>query len=275
MPEFPLCRVMAKFPIELNDAFKQTKQQQHFSMKKTLMLGVIVLLAGSLGAADSSPKDDVLAAAKKLGEQANYTWKQTVVVPESSPFKPGPLIGQMETGGYTHLSWSFNDNTSQSFMKGDNGVATDMDGNWQTFSELEKAEGFGVFIVRWLKNLKVPAAQASELAGLTKELKKDGDEIKGDLTEEGAKAQVQFGPESTASGAKASVKFWLKNGELVKYEIKATGKVEFNGNEQDVDRTTTIEIKDVGTTKVELPAEVKKKLEPAPAAPPAAPPAGK
>jgi hypothetical protein len=33
-----------------------------------------------------------------------------------------------------------------------------------------------------------------------------------------------------------------------------------NGEDRDVDRTTTIEIKDIGTTKVEVPAEAKSKL---------------
>jgi hypothetical protein len=34
----------------------------------------------------------------------------------------------------------------------------------------------------------------------------------------------------------------------------------FNGNDMDVDRTTTVEIKDVGTTKITVPEEASKKL---------------
>jgi len=52
----------------------------------------------------------------------------------------------------------------------------------------------------------------------------------------------------------------LKDGQLSKYEIKASGKMDFNGNEQDVERTTTIEIKDVGTTEVKVPEEASKAL---------------
>jgi hypothetical protein len=37
------------------------------------------------------------------------------------------------------------------------------------------------------------------------------------------------------------------------------GKVNFNGNERDVERTMTTEIKDVGSTKVEVPEDAKKK----------------
>ena len=35
----------------------------------------------------------------------------------------------------------------------------------------------------------------------------------------------------------------------------------FNGNDREVNRTTTIEIKDVGNTKVEVAAEAKAKIE--------------
>lgn len=230
-------------------------------MKKPMLFSVLTLLAGSLIAADSTPKDDVLSAAKKLGEKANYSWKQTVVVPESAQYKPGPTEGKTEKDGFTHLTWSFNDNTFQGVVKGDKGAATDQDGGWQSLAELENSEGFGRFTARRLKNLKgFPAAQVVELVGFTKELKKDGEAIVGELTEEGAKAQIRFGRNSNVSNAKASVKFWLKDGELAKYEIKTGGKLEFNGNEMDADRTTTIEIKDVGTTKVVVSEEAKKKL---------------
>jgi hypothetical protein len=229
-------------------------------MKKTILFSALTLMAGTLLAADSSPKDDVINAAKKLGEKSSYSWKQTVVVPESAQFKPGPTEGKTEKDGFTHLTWSFNDNKGEGFVKGDKGAATDQDGGWQSLTELENSEGFGRFTARRLKTLKAPAAQVAELVGFAKELKKDGDAIVGELTEEGAKAQIRFGPNSDAKDAKASVKFWIKDGELSKYEVKAGGKLDFNGNEFDADRTTTIEIKDVGTTKVTVPEEAKKKL---------------
>src|SRR5206468_4731839 len=53
---------------------------------------------------------------------------------------------------------------------------------------------------------------------------------------------------------------WVKDGVLAKYEFKVQGTMSFNGNDVDIDRTTTVEIKDVGSTKVELPDEAKKKV---------------
>ena len=60
-------------------------------MKKIILINAMALLAGTLWAADS---EDVKAAAKKLAEQSNYSWKTTVVVPEGSQFRPGPTEGR-------------------------------------------------------------------------------------------------------------------------------------------------------------------------------------
>jgi hypothetical protein len=226
-------------------------------MKRIILCNVLCFLASSLLAADSGPKDEVIAAAKKLGDKANYSWKTTVVVPESAQFKPGPTDGKTEKDGFTHVTMSFGDNQTQAAMKGDKAVVTNQDGDWQLASELEGGEGRGRFLGRMVRNFKTPAVQAADLAGVTKDLKKDGDVYSGDLTEEGAKAQFRFG---NASGAKGSVKFWVKDGVLSKFEFKVTGKVDFNGNEVDVDRATTTEVKDVGTTKVNVPEAAKKKM---------------
>ena len=225
-------------------------------MKTNLLLALALVIAPALFAADLSPKDEVIAAAKKLAEKASYSWKATVVVPESSQWKPGPTEGKTEKDGFTYVTTSMGDNVIEAVMKGDKAVITDQDG-WKTAAELEGGEGRGRFMGRLVRNFKAPAAQVTELVAGIKELKKDGDAYSGDLTEEGAKAQFRMG---NTTNPKGSVKFWLKDGALSKYELKLTGKVEFNGNERDVDRATTTEIKEVGTTKVNVPEAAKKKL---------------
>lgn len=121
-------------------------------------------------------------------------------------------------------------------------------------------------MARMFRTFRVPSVQVSELVSDAKELKKDGEAYVGDLTEEGAKTALLprargGGDGPSVSNAQGSVKFWLKEGALVKFEVKVKGTVSFNGNDRDVDRITTTEIKDVGTTKVEVPAEAKKKFE--------------
>ena len=234
-------------------------------MKRNMLFTGMALLAGSIIAADSNPRDDVTSAAKKLGEKPNYSWKTTVVVPESAQFKPGPSEGQTEKAGLTHVTMSFGDNTTQAVLKGDKAAVTNREGEWQSLADLDNAEGPGRFLGFFVRNIKTPAVQAADLAAAAKDLKKEGDAYSGDLTEEGAKTLLTFRPRGggdgpTVSNAKGSVKFWLKEGELSKYEFKVTGKVSFNGNDRDVDRATTVEVKDVGTTKVEVPEGAKKKL---------------
>jgi hypothetical protein len=235
-------------------------------MKRNMLFSTVALLAGSLLAADSSPKDNVTGAAKKLADKANYSWTTTVAVPEGARFRPGPTEGKTEKDGYTHLKMSFRENSTQAVLKGDKGAVTNPEGAWQSLAELESSEGPGRFMGRFLRDFKAPAAQAGELIAAAKELKKDGDAFSGDLTEDGARTLLTFRPRGGGGGSpavtnpKGSVKFWLKDGLLTKYEFKVQGKVDFNGNEMDVDRTTTVEIKDVGTTKVDVPEEAKKKL---------------
>jgi hypothetical protein len=225
-----------------------------------------MLTAGSVVGADTSLKEDVTAAAKKLGEKPSYSWKTTVTVPEGAQFRPGPTEGKTEKAGATHLTMSFGDNTTQVVMQGEKTAVTTPDGGWQSLAELDNAEGPARFWGMMIRNVKAPAAQAADLVADTKDLKKDGDLCGGELTEDGAKKLLTFrrradsGDGPTVSDAKGSVKFWIKDGVLAKYEFKVSGKVTFNNNERDVDRTTTVEIKDVGTTKVVVPDEAKKKL---------------
>lgn len=230
-------------------------------MKTSIVFSILALTAVSLVAAETTPKDDVTGAAKALGDKASYSWRMTVAVPEGSRFKPGPTEGKTEKGGATRVSMTFGDNTTEFVLQGGKSAVHTEDDGWQGLSELDD-QGPGRFLGMIVRNFKAPADQANEIVTGVKELKKDGDVYSGDLTEDGAKALLAFrrGGGASVSDAKGSAKFWIKDGVLSKYEYKVQGKVSFNGNDRDVDRTTTVEIKDVGATKVEVPDEAKKKL---------------
>lgn len=231
-------------------------------MKTSIVFSILALTAVSLVAAETTTKDDVTSAAKALADKPSYSWKTTVTVPEGSRFRPGPTEGKTEKGGATRVSMTFRENTTDFILQGGkSAVHTEEDG-WQSLSELDD-QGPGRFIGMIVRNFKAPADQANEIVSGVKELTKDGDVYSGDLTEDGAKALLAFrrgGNGPSVSDAKGSAKFWIKDGVLSKYEFKVQGKMSFNGNDRDVDRTTTVEIKDVGTTKVEVPDDAKKKL---------------
>ena len=237
-------------------------------MKKNILIGAITLLAGSLIAADASPKEDVLAAAKKLAAQSNYSWKATTDNGANAQFTPGPTEGKTDKGGLIMISMSFNDNTTDGFMKGTN-VAVKTDEGWKTAVEATSGDGgfnMGSMMARRMQTTKAPAAEVEDLVAKAKDLKKDGDVISGELTEDGAKALIAMGGRRgggqapAATEAKGSVKFWIKDGTLTKYESKVSGKRDFNGEVREIERTVTVEIKDVGTTKITVPEEAQKKL---------------
>ena len=234
-------------------------------MKRHLLFGTMALLAASLLAANAAPKDELTAAAKKLADKDNYAWKQTTENAGGGGFGGGTSEGKTEKDGYLWLSMTMRDNTIEAVKKGEKGAIKTQDG-WQSLSEATSGDpGPATFIARRMQNFKAPAAQAEDLAGKTKELKQDGDVYSGELTEEGAKSQLMFGGRAGGngpeiSGAKGSVKFWVKDGVLSKYEIKVKGTVSFNGNDRDVDRTTTVDIKDIGSTKIQVPEGAQKKL---------------
>ena len=234
-------------------------------MKTKLLISLTSLVACSLFAADPSPKDDITAAAKKLAQQDNYAWKS---VTEAGNFN-NTREGKANKGGLVALTMKFGDNTTEAFLKGGKGAVKRPDNDWQSLAEAGASSGDqpgpGRFLVRMLQNFKAPAVQAGDLADKAKELKKDGETYSSDLTEAGAKELLAFGGRAGGKApepknAKGSVKFWLKDGALTKYELKLAGTVTFNGEDRDSELTTTIEIKDVGTTKIEVPEAAQKKL---------------
>ncbi len=234
-------------------------------MKTKVLIGILSLFAGPLFAAESTPKDEVSAGIKKLGQQSDYSWKTTV---EFGNFT-GTSQGKAKKDSLVALSMTFGENTTEAILKGSKCAIKMPDQDWQSLAELEAAAGTepgpGQFLVRRMKNFKAPTEEAADLVSKVKELKKDGDLYSAELTEAGAKDLVSFGGRRNPNApepknAKGSVKLWLKDGQLSKYELKVQGTVNFNGEDRDLDRTTTTEVKDVGTTKIEVPEAATKKL---------------
>jgi hypothetical protein len=117
-----------------------------------------------------------------------------------------------------------------------------------------------------MRNYKHPAVQLEEMLNGTKELKQADGAYAGDLTEDGAKQFLTMGRRAGSQapepkGAKGSLKVWLKDGSLAKYEYNVQGKIMGrNDQEMEINRTTVVEIKDVGATNVQVPDEAKKKM---------------
>jgi hypothetical protein len=243
-------------------------------MKRFAFLGGVALVASTLMAADS--KDDVTSAAKKLSDASSYSWKATTENAGGGGgggggrFRMGPTEGKAEKGGFTHVTMTFGDNPVEVVVKGDKGAIKTPDG-WKSLDEATQDDGGGQpnpgrFMAMRFRNYKTPAMQIAEVASKIKDLKKSDDAYSGDLSEESVKELLTFGPRAGGgngpdiSNAKGTAKFWVKDGAISKYQVHVQGTVSFNGNDREVDRTTTVEIKDVGSTKVDVPEEARKKI---------------
>ncbi|MFM1944187.1 MAG: hypothetical protein RI897_3169 [Verrucomicrobiota bacterium] len=230
---------------------------------KTPVIAIATLLTASLTCL-AGPKEDVAAAIKKLEAAGSYTWKMTW---ENSQFNAGPSTGKINKEGTALMSRSFGDRTILSVHQGEKAASETQDG-WKSLAELEADQGPGRWTAMMLRNFTPAAKEAADLLAETPELNLQNDLIIGKLTETGAKQMLSFrrrgttpqdGPE--IRNASGSVKFWIENDSLKKYSYSVKGTMSFNGNDRDMDRTILVEISDVGTTQVEIPAEAKPKLQ--------------
>jgi hypothetical protein len=231
-------------------------------MKMKLLLSATVVFLSPLLAAQAGPADDVTAAAQKLGSESSYSWHTTVVVPPDSRFKPGPTDGKT-AGGVTYVKMNIRGNDSELYLKGTNAVMTNPDGGWQTLADAAADDqGPGRFMVGMVRNFKTPAAQAAGLAADCQDLALTNGVYASALTADGTKKMLTMrrGGTATISNPAGTAQFWVANGELTKFEAHVTGTVSNNGNDMTVDRDTTVEITDVGTTKLDVPDDVAKLL---------------
>lgn len=256
-------------------------------------------LSFAASAALAAPADDLTAAARKLADALNYAWTTTTEM-ANAQFPAMPAEGVTEKGGFTVITRSFNDIKTQTVRKGTEIVSQNRDGDWLSAEEMRAQfgqrggggggngggqrggggggggggrGGFGGGMFGG--NASNPAEQVANYAGKLKDLKVEDGAIVGVAKGEEATALLapaggrggqgggggggrggNFGPKYTS----VTMKFWVKDGAVTKYSVHSLGTISFNGEERDLDSTTTTEIKSVGSAKVEVPEAAKKKF---------------
>ena len=235
-----------------------------------------------------------------MADAPNYSWSTTTANAGGQGggggFGAGAVSGKAEKGGVVITTRETPNGSMQVITKGDKVVMQNQEGAWVTREEMmaqfggggggggpqggpppaggapggaNRGGGRGGF---GFGGGAGPAVDVGTLVDSAKDLKAADGVISGDLTAEAVGQRLSFGrggrggqgggtPPPAPANASGSVKFWVKDGALVKYEVHVKGTVQGRGGEMEVDRTTTTEIKDVGTTKVEVPADAKKKLD--------------
>ena len=98
------------------------------------------------------------------------------------------------------------------------------------------------------------------------DLKVEDGALTGALSETAAKLLLVHAGQKDITPLRASgtVRLWVRDGMLAKYETRLQGVLSVEGGagrrEVTVNQTATTTVTEVGTTKVEVPAEAKKKL---------------
>lgn len=258
-------------------------------MKSSLFTST--LLAAMLPAfAYAGPKEDVAAAAKKLSEAENYSWTTTTEMGGGNGgggggggngFRPGPIEGKTLKSGLSLITTKRGDNTNETYVK-DGKAVSKVDGVWKTSQEIAAARsadgggngggggggrGRGGFGAGMFRNMKSPAELISETSSKVEKFEEKDGAITGALSAEAVKSQLTFGgrrrdgSEAPApKDASGTVSYWLKDGAITKVETHVKGTLSFNGEDRQIDRKTTTEFSAVGSTKLEVPEEVTKKL---------------
>lgn len=237
-------------------------------MKSIVALFAASAIAVSASAADS--KETVGSAIKALKEKGSYSWSTSTEM-AGGQFPGQTTKGKTDKDGFALLSREGPNGEIQTAMKGDK-RAIKMDDGWKTPEEMQAAggggRGRGGFGGGFGGTQALPADDAEALLKDINELKAgEGGLYTAELSEQGAKNRAGFGgrgrggPAAEPKDAKGSVKFWVKDGVLAKYELTTSAKMAFNDQEFDLGRTNTTEISNVGATKVDVPEDAKKKLQ--------------
>ncbi|HZE95776.1 MAG TPA: hypothetical protein VE981_02000 [Planctomycetota bacterium] len=245
---------------------------------KTMVRTAILLLAALSPAAALDDKDDVKAAAQKLADAPNYSW--TTIVKNNAEnaggagrFGSGPIEGKAEKDGATWISMKQGEMGYEAAFKGEK-FAMKLKDQWIGSGDVPGGAQGGrpdpsTMMGRLLKNIKPGAKGVADSIDKIQNLKSEGGgAYSGEFTPEGAKDQLApkvegqpAVPNVSFTDTKGTIKFWIKDGMLVKVESTLQGKMSYNGKEREINRTSTTEFRDVGSTKLELPDEAKKKLE--------------
>lgn len=243
------------------------------------VLRAMVVGVGAMAATawSADAREEVQAAVNRLADIGSYSW--TTSTEGAGGMRGGAgAEGRIQKDGLAMLKLQMRDGSIDVYLRGEKAAFQSPDGDgWMSLAEAadpNAGPGPGRMVANMARNFRPPVVQAQNFAekveGLTKA--EDG-AFTGTLPEADAKSLMQRrqrgpggGPGGPDGGpelrdAKATVKFWASDGVLSKFQYHLTGVMTFNGEEREIDRTTTVEIKDVGNVTIDVPEEAKAKME--------------
>ncbi len=244
-------------------------------MAKLMVVAALALMAGR--AAD----EELDKAAAKAAEMGNYSCTVTVKMDGMGGGGGGegrgaqPVEINVKADAPIHLK----SGEIEAYRKGDVLVAKDGE-TWKRVERPERGQGGGgerpdrrTMAVQRLRGVRAPHEVLKDLkSSAFKEVKREDTEgskvFSGDLTEEALKAlrpagRRGGGADRPAPKSTGTAKIWVNgDGVVTKYEVHVETTFK-DRNDEDVTTkfTSTVEIKDVGSTKYDVPADAAKQFE--------------
>lgn len=222
-------------------------------------LGALLLIGSSAGAQSPAILSDAIQA---LRQASNFTWTTTTELP-GAPFQVPPVTGRMATNGLVVLVTE--SGKRMAVVQGGTRVLKGESG-WKPVAPGRAKEPAYLDLLGALAPADELAALSAQLTGVTRE--HDGS-ITGTLGTPAAKAWLQSsmagrtpaGRTPEIEAAVGQLHLWLKDGLPQKYTLTIHAGLSLPFGTKEVTRISTTEIRDLGSTAVEIPAEARQALE--------------
>jgi hypothetical protein len=265
-------------------------------MRRVASLCYVILAVRTV--CNGTPIDNAIVAAMRLPEARNYQWIATVQ--DDSRFYT--VEGKTQKDGYTLVSMPMvssiqrqlgagGSDIQTAIFRGDMGCVIDTPNGWKTPRELALSPsplsqnpggsgppgprrlpapigpGHPAFHYSNLQlNLSHPHDEVGIIVGSYSDVQPEPDGISGTLTEQGAKLLLVHPGQNeiTALRANGTFQLWLKDGALLRYEVRLAGTIAVGVGptrwEISLHQTVVTELKGLETTTFDVPEEAKRKL---------------
>jgi hypothetical protein len=242
--------------------------------RRIALLAALLAMAGRVQAAPRDAKEDLKTAIHKLSQAESYSWtiSSTNSGDTADKYGFGTGEGKIEKGG---LTWLRTPETPpvEIVVKGGK-TAVRLDDGWALEQELTGGGASrrhpNLTAVRSLRGRSRPAAEAAELFKHVKDLNAG---VEGyfttDLSPDDAKGLLlkylrSSGRSADVASPAGSLAFWVRDGSLTKYEVRLRGTVTFSAprpSTWNADQIMTVQMFEVGASRVDLPPDVKKMVD--------------
>lgn len=231
-----------------------------------LVAGAVLGFGSPVRGAD--PTGALVDGLRELRAASAYSWSVSTAMP-GAPFKVAPMRGRADASGWLVLETEADGQPRQAVGSGKKRVF-EVRGAWKGRADLAALKGADERAALDLFAARTPVEELDALFPRLGGVRRDPDgSFFGALPEETAKEMISAAMAGRTPGGfipelKAAVgnfRLWLRDGRPQKYVISFSATASLPFGTKEIKRVTTVEIGEVGSTRVEVPAAAKEKIE--------------